>query len=867
MRLEIPELALVLLIGPSGAGKSTFARRHFLSHEVISSDQCRGWVSNDENDQGASPDAFKLLYYLVEIRLRRGLLTVIDATNVAPEDRKGLIALAKKYHCFAVGIVFNLPDSICIERNLQRPDRTFGANVIYRQKQLLRKGLGRLKLEGFRYSFVLKTQEEVDSVQIVRTPLWTNRKSQTGPFDIIGDLHGCCDELEELLEQLGYCYEDCEKPLDSELLMDRVPKHPQGRRVIFVGDYVDRGPRSVDTLRLVATMAHHGSAFCLPGNHDTKLLKKLNGSDVQIKHGLAETIADFERLPEATRGRLEEELKSFIDGLVSHLVFDAGKLVVAHAGLKLEYHGRTSGRVREFCLYGDTTGEVDEFGLPIRLDWAREYRGEACVVYGHTPVARAEWLNRTVNVDTGCVFGGSLTALRYPESEFVSVPARRVYCEPSKPFLVEADSLTAQQQCDNLLDIEDVLGKRVINTGLISNVTIREENGIAAIETLSRFAVDPRWLIYLPPTMSPSETSSQPGLLEHPQEAFEYYRAQGVHRVVCEEKHMGSRAVVVLCKDQQAALDRFGIEDGGTGVIYTRTGRRFHPDMQIERELIDRLREACNRSGFWEEFSTDWVCLDCELMPWSAKALELLKTQYAAVGAAGRMNLDPVLGSLAQARLRIGDPEQLALIEDVEGRFENRRKSIDRFVDAYRRYCWQVESLEDWKLAPFHLLATEGRVHTDKDHCWHMDKLRLLCEADSQVLLATEYLEVDVSSSESIQGGIQWWMAKTSLGAEGMVVKPLSWIARSKSGLVQPAMKCRGKEYLRIIYGPDYDTEENLTRLRKRGLGRKRSLAIREFSLGLEGLERFVKRDPLRKVHECVFGVLALESEPVDPRL
>jgi protein phosphatase len=322
-----------------------------------------------------------------------------------------------------------------------------------------------------------------------------------------------------------------------------------------------------------------------------------------------------------------------------------------------------------------------------------------------------------------------------------------------------------------------------------------------------------------------------------------------------------------LCKDPQAALDRFGIEDGGTGVIYTRTGRRFHPDIQIERELIDRLREACNRSGFWEEFSTDWVCLDCELMPWSAKALELLKTQYAAVGAAGRMNLDPVLGSLAQARSRIGDPEQLALIEDVEGRFGNRRKSIDLFVDAYRRYCWQVESLEDWKLAPFHLLATEGRLHTDKDHCWHMDKLRLLCEADSQVLLATEYLEVDVSSSESIQEGIQWWMAKTSLGAEGMVVKPLSWIARSKSGLVQPAIKCRGKEYLRIIYGPDYDTEENLTRLRKRGLGRKRSLAIREFSLGLEGLERFVKQDPLRKVHECVFGVLALESEPVDPRL
>ena len=867
MRVEIPELALVLLIGPSGCGKSTFAKRHFLEYEVISSDQCRGWVSNDDTDQSASPDAFKLLYYMAEMRLRRGLLTVIDATNVSIDDRKGLIALARRHHCFAVGIIFNLPESLCIERNSQRPDRTFGPHVIHRQKQLLRKGLGRIRLEGFRSCIEFKDQEQVERAEIVRTPLWNNRKSEMGPFDIIGDLHGCCDELEELLGLLGYTWTECSKPEGSELYMDRVPTHPQGRRVIFVGDYIDRGPRSVDTLRLVATMFQQGQAFCLPGNHDVKLLRKLNGSDVQIKHGLAETLADFDRLPDLARAKFESELKPFIDGLVSHLIFDQGKLVVAHAGLKEEYHGRTSGRVREFCLYGDTTGEVDEFGLPVRLDWASGYRGEARVVYGHTPVARPEWLNRTANVDTGCVFGGKLTALRYPEMEFVSVAARRVYCEPSKPFLVQEGALSAQQQFDNLLDIDDVLGKRIISTELISNVTIREENGIAAIETLSRFAVDPRWLIYLPPTMSPCETSQKAGLLEHPLEAFEYFRAQGVHKVVCEEKHMGSRAVVVLCKDQKAAAERFGIQHGPLGVIYTRTGRSFLADDQTERALLERLQVACDRSGFWEKFQTDWVCLDCELMPWSAKALELLKTQYAAVGAAGRMNLGPVIDSLVQAKMRLADPRELEVLGELESRFGNRRASVDRFIEAYRRYCWQVETLADWSLAPFHLLATEGKVHTDKDHVWHMEKIRELCGAETEVMLATDYLVVDVSDPTSVEQGVDWWQTKTSAGAEGMVIKPMHWIVQSKNGLVQPAVKCRGKEYLRIIYGPDYDTQENLERLRKRGLGRKRSLALREFALGLEGLERFVKREPLRRVHECVFGVLALESEPVDPRL
>ena len=199
---------------------------------------------------------------------------------------------------------------------------------------------------------------------------------------------------------------------------------------------------------------------------------------------------------------------------MSHYVLDDGKLVVAHAGMKAEMQGRGSGKVRDFALYGETTGETDEFGLPVRFNWAAEYRGSAMVVYGHTPVPEPEWLNRTVNIDTGCVFGGKLTALRYPEKEFVSVPAARTYCEPARPFLPEeqqAPKLTAQQAHDDVLDADDVLGKRIVSTRLRGNVTIREAHATAALEVMSRFAANPKWLIYLPPTMSPCETSSEAG--------------------------------------------------------------------------------------------------------------------------------------------------------------------------------------------------------------------------------------------------------------------------------------------------------------------------------------------------------------------
>ena len=857
MKITIPELSLVTLVGASGCGKSTFARQHFKATEILSSDFCRGLVSDNENDQSATNDAFELLHYIARKRLAAGRLTVVDATNVQGEARKPLVALAREYHVLPMAIVLNLPEKLCHERNQSRPDRQFGPHVVRNQSQQLRRSIRGLEREGFRHVFVLSSPEEVSATTITRQPLWNNRKDEHGPFDIIGDVHGCYDELVALMTQLGY-----------ERTSGGGYKHPQGRKAVFVGDLVDRGPKIPETVILVKHMVDDNDALCVPGNHDIKFMRAIWGKDVQITHGLGDSLKQFEEADKHWHG-LSRMAADFINKMVSHYLLDDGKLVVAHAGMKEEMQGRGSAKVRDFALFGETTGEIDERGLPVRYNWAAEYRGKAMVVYGHTPVNDPEWLNRTINIDTGCVYGGKLTALRYPEKELVSVPALRTYYEPPKRVTpadaatteTAAPALTAQQQHDELLDIEDVRGKRIIHTRLARNITIREENAITALEVMSRFAVNPKWLIYLPPTMSPCETSKREGLLEHPEEAFAYYANEGIARVVCEQKHMGSRAVVVACRDADAARRRFGVLEDEAGVCYTRTGRRFFSDLELERQFLDRVRAAIGAAGLWDELRTDWVCLDCELMPWSLKAKELLRRQYAPSGAAACHGLKAAVEALVSATRQNPD------LEVTLARYREREEAAALYVDAYRRYCWPVESLEEVKLAPFHLLASQSAVHGLRDHVWHMEALARICACDPKLLLATPYQVIDLAQSVERERGVAWWEELTGAGGEGLVVKPFDFTSHSAKAPVQPAVKVRGREYLRIIYGPEYIVAHNLERLRRRGLGRKRSLASREFALGMEALERFVHQEPLRKVHECVFGVLALESEPVDPRL
>ncbi len=856
-RIAVPALSLVVLIGTTGSGKSTFGRTHFASTEVVSSDFCRGLVADDENDQAATPDAFAVLHFIAAKRLAAGRLTVIDATNVQSEARAKLVALAREYDVLPIAIVLDVPESVCAARNVDRPDRQFGPGVLHRQRDQLRRGLRGLEREGFRGVHILRSVEEVAGATVVRDRLFNDLRHETGPFDVVGDIHGCRAETEALLTELGYTLrrDEAGRPVGA------VP--PEGRRAVFLGDLVDRGPDTPGVLRLVMGMVGAGEAFCVPGNHENKLVRAMRGKKVTVSHGLAESLAQLDGEPEEFRA----EAARFMDSLVSHYVLDGGRLVVCHAGLVERMHGRASGRVRSFCLYGETTGETDEFGLPIRYPWAEDYRGQALVLYGHTPVPSAEWVNNTMCLDTGAVFGGRLTALRYPERELVSVPAARVYYEPVKPFpmnpgLAAADALRpgAGRREPDVLDITDVTGRRVVETRLHGRISVREENAAAALEVMTRFAIDPRWLRYLPPTMSPVATSALPGLLEHPDQAFGAFRDEGVDAVVCEEKHMGSRAVLLVCRDLETAQSRFGAPGGASGALWTRTGRPFFGP-ELTAEFVGRVRDAAEKAGLFDELGAGWLLLDAELLPWSAKAEGLLRQQYAAVGAAARAALPAAIGVLDRAAAAGVD------VGDLAERTRARAVNAEAFTAAYRRYCWPTEGLTGVQFAPFQVLAAGDTAFHEQPHTFHLDLADRLVAADPQILAPTRRLFVDTTDADSCAAATTWWEELTDAGGEGMVVKPAANLVRAKRGLVQPGLKVRGREYLRIIYGPDYTEPANLERLRRRGLGHKRSLAGREYALGLEALERGARGEPLWRVHECVFAVLALESEPVDPRL
>jgi polynucleotide kinase-phosphatase len=819
MELKIPDLCLVVLIGASGSGKSTFARKHFLPTQVLSSDYFRGLVSDDENDQSASAAAFDVLHHVAAKRLEAGKVTVVDATNVQAPDRAKLIEVARKANVLPVAIVLDTPADVCLRRNAQRPDRDFGAHVVKRHRAALRRSLKFLGKEGFRRVHVLRSESEVDSSVIVYEKLLNDLRHETGPFDVIGDVHGCRAELEELLVELGY-----EIRRDDEgRAVDALP--PGNRKAVFVGDLVDRGPDTPGVLRLVMGMVAAGHALSVRGNHEEKLVRALRGHKVTVRHGLEKSLEQLaHETPEFRRAA-----EKFCDGLIAHYVLDGGNLVVAHAGLPERYHGRASAKVRSFALYGDTTGEVDEYGLPVRLPWANDYRGAAMVLYGHVLVPEAEWINNTMCLETGVVFGGKLTALRYPEKELVAVKAHRTWYENDRPF-----PPPVTERAPDVLSLTDVTGLRRIDTSVMGAVTIRAEQSASALEVMSRFAIDPHDLLYLPPTMAPCATSGRDDVLEHPDEAFAEYRAAGVAQVICEEKHMGSRAVLLVRREG--------------GAIYTRTGRAFF-DGELGESLLSRVRSAC--AGLFDEFSTDWLLIDAELMPWNAKASGLIREQYAAVGAAATGALPVAVAALETAAARGVD------VSELLARTAQRASNAAAYRQAYERYCWPVEGLDGVRIAPFQLLAAEGQTFHDRSHLWHLETLGRL---EGPLFQQTRHLVVDTADPAA---GVRWWEELTEAGGEGMVVKPLA----NSAGRVQPGVKVRGREYLRIIYGPDYTSQENLERLRKRSLGRKRGLALREYALGIEALERVARGEPLWRVHECVFGVLALESEPVDPRL
>jgi hypothetical protein len=404
----------------------------------------------------------------------------------------------------------------------------------------------------------------------------------------------------------------------------------------------------------------------------------------------------------------------------------------------------------------------------------------------------------------------------------------------------------AARRDPQVLDAADVLGKRAVETRWMGRVTVPAERAAGAFEVISRFAAAPERLAYLPPTMAPVDSAQAAGYLEHPLEAFAHYARMGVGRVICEEKHMGSRAVVWL--------DR----DGAKGIIHTRTGRPFF-DQGLEARALDRVRAAAEAAGLWAELEADWLLLDAELLPWSLKAEGLLDRQYRPVGASAA-----AMYRAAGAALDAAAGRGLDVAEEL-ARVRHRQANAAAYAQVVERYAWPTNGLEGISLAPFQVLATSGGARYAESHEWHMSQAERLAAADPALFRPTRWLALDPADGEAAQGAVAWWEELTEAGGEGMVVKPMSAPVRHGNRLVQPGLKVRGRDYLRMTYGPDY--LDRLGELRHRQLGLKRSLALREYALGLEAIDRLVAGEPLWRRHEAVFAVLALESEPTDPRL
>lgn len=847
--ITVTSPGLVLLVGASGSGKSTLARRLFEKHEIVSLDDCREIVCGDRRDQSATKDATAVASEIIERRLRRRLLTVVDATNVRSEDRRTFTAIAAKTHSLVTAVVLDPGQRFCQKNVEARDGDDYNPKAVTQQHSLLSRDRRRLsRFDGIRNVVTLEDPDQIATAVLERRSTWNDRRSIKGPFDIIGDIHGATDEAEELLAKLGWSV------IWAGTGEDRAPliSHPDDRKLVFLGDATDRGPRSLDALLLMEAAVTSGAGYAVASNHDDRVKRWLLGREVTMTHGIDKTIENFEGKSEAFKTRIGK----FIDGLQAHLVFDGGRLAVAHAGIQEDMILGASKEMRDFAVFGPR-GTLDEEGKSARIDWADAYRGKTSVVYGHVVCDEPTWHNRTICIDTGVVFGGSLTAMRWPEKELVSVPAKQQYAvADNPPFSRKAHRDPA------LIDLKDVSGKKYVTTGLMDRVTVEADHMAGALEHMTRYTIDPRWLVYIPPTMSPVEASTEGTYLEHPLQAFDYYRRNGVKDLVVETKHMGSRALILVCRDEKSAAERFGVEDGQIGHIWSRTGRAFFNDDQ-RREVLRRVSAAATRSLF-DCLNSDWVLLDAEIMPWNSKATDLIENQFAPTGIASKLGA----GLAAEALLRF----QSRGIEDVSAQveaFQKRVGNAERFDTTWRGYCWDTPSLDDIRIAPFHVLASEGRVHTSTTHVQHLEWIAELSDPKTGdgFIWPTQYKVVDLEDQQSIDAAVEMWLKDTGELMEGVVVKPHTFVTSGARGLLQPALKVRGKDYLRIIYGPDYDMPDNLPRLRERAINGKRARALKQFALGIEGLERLVRREPVRNVHECVFSIIALDSDPLDPRL
>jgi protein phosphatase len=834
MILRLPKFSALAVLAPTAFPVAEWARRHFDPQICLDPSDCQQLLGVAAVPPSA--DAYALVTQAFQLRLAAGKTTVLLQAPLDQSGRQFIRSACRKYHTQLLVLSIELP-----EDELAALAPAYDRALWAREQDLLEQNLQFLDKEGIQQHFRIRSSAELAALQVEWQPLPCDRSELAGPFDLIGSLHGCHAELLALLAKLGY-----DRAHDPDGLL---PLHPQGRLPVFLGDMADRGPGSAQALALVKAMTTAGKALTVLGNQDRALLEFLR----------AEPDGDPGELAlwwsQASPAEKSATL-AWIAALPSHLVLDGGRLVAVHGGIQAEMIGRHTQPITAFCTFGSTPSEHNAVQKEPLASWVEDIPAGTTVVFAHQPLVDAVDAGRYVAVDTACLYGGQLSAFRYPEREFVQVPAETAHETATWPALAAPQAPLHAAAERWLLPDEHFNGRFLVQTTSGFTFTTTEAQYNVVTEFLEAEAVSPRWLIYLPPSMSPPQPAAQAGYLEHPVEAFSYYEKKGQTHVMVQEKLDGRRAVVVLCRDQAAAAARFGAEDGRLGVVYSRRGRPIFADPAEERELLGQLHAAATAAGLWEALRTDWICCEGQLCGGKFQPARRAEEERIAAGvvATWPRSLELLAHSTASG------PE----FEALKARMGERSAG----AQALARICARPEAADgDWFFVPYHLLAAQSGVFFDRPHAWHLEQLAAFTQANAPRVRALRAELLDLQDHDQRRKLINWWQELSDQGAPGIVVKPVTLELFINQEYLQPAMKVRGREALRKVYGPFYTDPELLAHHRNRSLKERRELSVRHFALGKEGLERFVAGRPHYEVFQTVFTHLAISTMDGNPLL
>lgn len=754
---EIAENALIVFMGMDPDTMRQYAHQHFPHIRYIDLEECYKLLSDENSDLTITDiEVFDFFLSWIHQRTAIGNPTIAGGNWLHRSQRKQLAEVASKNHVSLQLLLFTL--------------KTKRASTSVKR---FHAALQTLKQEGFKKIIALDHESQLNAPAFHRKPLAVNLRHLSGPFDIIGDVHGCFDELRQLLHQLGHTltYEKAAWGID----------HPQKRKLIFVGDLADRGPKSVDTLTFVMDLTLAHKAYAIKGNHDDKLFRYLKGNNIAAQHGLETTIVELEHQEKAFHQRLYHFLKN----LPAHLVLDRGNLVVTHAAIHARYIGKEDPVIEQFCMYGPTTGKLDENGFPERLRWQEDYDGKAWVVYGHTPVLTAAWQGNTVNIDTGAVYGNGLTALRYPEWTTVFQPSFHTYA-PSKRLEIKPSDLPAPDWNNMAIPAE---GEGVALEG-------PDEHGIfidpASVNNarvyFTNLALPLQALPYLPPSypLTPVLASKEIG---NPIPAIEKYAAAGVTALTAELQPAGQKCVILIVKDPHTAVVHFALKSFKGSILQPNGMPVFENDVLTDR-CLDQLHHMLTAANWWELFRSNWFVFEAfiqhsgytriplsyyrrHLLPW------LKETQH----------LNDTLPH-AQAK---GEA-----FENLKTYWSERVTWDDDYNTCYEQFNQPCTKLLAPVIWPSVLVASSTQVFLGQPVNWHFKTLQTLVNKAPELLLSVPQFQIQVAQETDWEMAENHWRSLDPNTWEGIVIKP----ARNANHKLLPGLLCRAHPLHLLYLGP-----------------------------------------------------------------